>query len=58
MQQERKPYTSPLVRIIHVETTPMMTGSKYINTANQEYDGRTVLARECRSYLWFDEEED
>ena len=58
MQQDRKPYTSPLVRIIHVETTPMMTGSKYINTANQEYDGRIVLARECISYLWFDEEED
>jgi len=36
----------------------MMSGSEYIKTANQEYDGRTVLARECQPYMWSEEKED
>lgn len=58
MKHRKKTYISPDVKIVTLSTVPMMSGSEYINTANQEYDGRTVLARECQPYMWSEEKED
>lgn len=57
MEHRKNTYISPDVKIVTLSTVPMMSGSKYINTANQEYDGRTVLARECQLYMSDEEEE-
>ncbi|MBR3522689.1 MAG: hypothetical protein IKN75_09275 [Prevotella sp.] len=58
MEHRKNTYISPDVKIVSLSTVPMMSGSEYINTANQEYDGRPVLARECQPYMWSEEKED
>ena len=58
MEHRKNTYISPDVKIVTLSTVPMMSGSEYINTANQEYDGRTVLARESQPYMWSEEKED
>ena len=57
MEHRKNTYISPDVKIVTLSTVPMMSGSEYIKTANQEYDGRTVLARECQLYMSDEEEE-
>ena len=43
MKNNRKTYISPKATVIGIKTNPLLSGSNYINTANQEYDGRDVL---------------
>ena len=53
MKNNRKTYISPKATVIGIKTNPLLSGSNYINTADQEYDGRDVLSREAR-FSWGD----
>ena len=53
MKNNRKTYISPKATVIGIKTNPLLSGSKYIQTANKDYDGRTVLSREAR-FSWGD----
>jgi hypothetical protein len=55
MKNNRKTYKSPKATVIGIKTSPLLSGSNYIKTANQEYDGRTVLSRESRFSKWEEE---
>jgi hypothetical protein len=54
MKNNRKTYISPKITVIGIKTNPLLSGSNYIKTANQEYDGRVVLSRESRFSTWED----
>jgi hypothetical protein len=54
MKNNRKTYISPKATVIGIKTNPLLSGSNYIKTANQEYDGRVVLSRESRFSTWED----
>ena len=56
-ETSQKTYISPDVKIVTLSTVPMMSGSEYIKTAADEYDGRTILARESQLYMSDEEEE-
>jgi len=55
MKNNRKTYISPKATVIGIKTNPLLSGSNYINTADQEYDGRVVLSRESQSSIWEEE---
>jgi len=55
MKNNRKTYISPKATVIGIITDPLLSGSNYINTADQEYDGRDVLSRESQSSIWEEE---
>jgi hypothetical protein len=55
MKNNRKTYISPKATVIGIKTNPLLSGSNYIKTANQEYDGRVVLSRENRFSMWEEE---
>ena len=55
MKNNRKTYISPKVTVIGIKTNPLLSGSNYIKTANQEYDGRDVLSPESRFSMWEEE---
>ena len=58
MENNRKTYISPKATVIGIKTNPLLSGSNYIKTANQEYDGRVVLSRESQSSIWEEESEE
>lgn len=53
MENNIKNYISPAVKIVCFKTSPLMSGSIYIQTAGKDYDGRAVLSREAR-FSWGD----
>lgn len=55
MKNNRKTYISPKATVIGIKTNPLLSGSNYIKTANQEYDGRVVLSRVSRFSKWEEE---
>jgi hypothetical protein len=55
MKNNRKTYISPKATVIGIKTNPLLSGSNYIKTANQEYDGRDVLSPESRFSMWEEE---
>lgn len=55
MKNNRNIYISPKATVIGIKTNPLLSGSNYIKTANQEYDGRVVLSRESRFSKWEEE---
>ena len=55
MKNNRKTYISPKTTVIGIKTNPLLSGSNYIKTANQEYDGRVVLSRVSRFSKWEEE---
>lgn len=55
MKNNRKTYISPKATVIGIKTNPLLLGSNYIKTANQEYDGRVVLSRVSRFSKWEEE---
>ena len=55
MKNNRKTYISPKATVIGIQTSSLLSGSNYIKTADQEYDGRVVLSRENRFSMWEEE---
>ncbi len=55
MKNNRKTYISPKATVIGIKTSSLLSGSNYIKTADQEYDGRVVLSRGSQYPDWEDD---